>query len=168
MTKKLMIVLVVIACGIGFTVFSGHSSSKKAVPESSQSSTVCSSSSSESFPSTEASSSSEPVSDDLEVVNAFVQAYYNYDNSTEQRTQCLTLCSPSVIKALALDSKTSPTQAKSELKTVKIGVTKDKEYLCLVQYDFSGMGIRPDLMIVKTKVIEGKTLIDSVELPKAD
>ncbi|MDG4983937.1 hypothetical protein OGZ51_07250 [Lactococcus lactis] len=157
MSKKIILFIGVIALGIGITVFTGHSHSKKTTATKSVVSTSLSSSSKQSDDSRA-----------LDVVNQFIKAYYNYSNSDEQKKQSLPLCTDKAVKALALNVKGTNIIAKSELEDVKIGLTKEGEYLCLVNYEFSGLGIRPDVMVIQTKEVNGQYLIDSVSLPKAD
>ena len=112
-----------------------------------------------------------------QAVEAFVYSYYDYDTENERNKNAKAYCTEGLQKKLNLVQREQSIEMKSSITSFHLyeeikeseenqeeGV-QSKVYLALVTYDLNGNSVTPQVLKLSVQQIEGKYLVNQMELP---
>lgn len=112
-----------------------------------------------------------------QAAEAFVYSYYDYDSENERNKNAKTYCTEALQKKLNLVQSEQSIAMKSSITSFHLyeeikgsEETQDEEvqnkaYLVLVAYDLNGNSVTPQVLKLSVQQVEGKYLVNQMELP---
>lgn len=112
-----------------------------------------------------------------QTAEAFVYSYYDYNSENERNKNAKTYCTEDLRKKLNLVQSEQSIKMKSSITSFHLyeeikgseenqdEEVQNKAYLVLVTYDLNGNSVTPQVLKLSVQQVEGKYLVNKMELP---
>lgn len=112
-----------------------------------------------------------------QTVEAFVYSYYDYSSENERNKNAKVYCTENLQKKLNLVQSEQSIEMKSSITSFHLyeaikeseenqeEESQSKAYLVLVTYDLNGNSVTPQVLKLSVQQVEGKYLVNKMELP---
>lgn len=112
-----------------------------------------------------------------QTAEAFVYSYYDYNSENERNKNAKVYCTENLQKKLNLVQSEQSIEMKSSITSFHLyeaikeseenqeEESQSKAYLVLVTYDLNGNSVTPQVLKLSVQQVEGKYLVNKMELP---
>lgn len=111
-----------------------------------------------------------------QTAEAFVYSYYDYSSENERNKNAKVYCTENLQKKLNLVQSEQSIEMKSSITSFHLyeaikeseenqEEAQSKAYLVLVTYDLNGNSVTPQVLKLSVQQVEGKYLVNKMELP---
>ncbi|MFK4936165.1 EF0163 family protein [Lactococcus garvieae] len=162
--KKRILILILVVLAVVFLVPKNKQESKEnSLPEGKQDVTVQSSLTNLTSSSSEIAL--ENTSDPKDVINNFIESYYNYSSESERNQATKEFCNETVQKKLHLVEPEKDIKMSSHVTSSEIYSGGQYDYLVLVSYTLNDNQVVPQVLKISVETIGDGYKISDVQFP---